>query len=250
MKNTYVPKFTYVIPFRYRADRIIPLRRVVDLINGFQGSEIMIIEQDKHSKISHLNLKAKHIFIESDLPFNKSWAYNVALKRVISPVVIFADADFIMNPNDLIESLKTLETCDCVIPTSNIINLTQGESAGDLNQIFSIKKPGYKSALTNGAVLFKKEAIQKIGGWNEDFIGISQENQFQDIKIKALLNYKELDYTGYHLFHRQDPPDSTFSQRNNQIMDTYRNATTDILNQHISQTVYKMGFKNKFSGLY
>ena len=98
--------------------------------------------------------------------------------------------------------------------------------------------------------LFKKEAIQKIGGWNEDFIGISQENQFQDIKIKALLNYKELDYTGYHLFHRQDPPDSTFSQRNNQIMDTYRNATSDILNQHISQTVYKMGFKNKFSGLY
>ena len=191
MNNTHVPKFTYVIPFRYRADRIIPLRRVVDLINGFQGSEILIVEQDKHSKISHLALKANHIFIENDLPFNKSWAFNVALKRVISPVVIFADADFILNPNQLIESLNVLENYDCVIPTSNIVNLSPQESAADLNTIFTINRKEYKFSMTNGCVIFKKEAILKIGGWNEDFIGVSHENQFQDHKIKTLLNYKQ-----------------------------------------------------------
>lgn len=249
MKNTFVPKFSYIIPFRFRQDRIIPLRRVVDFISGFQGAEIIIVEQDTHSKISHLNLKATHIFIESEIPFNKSWAYNVGVKNSIAPVLVFADADFILNPNDLIESLKMLETYDCVIPTSNIVNLTPQESAADFNHIFSIKRPGYKFSMTNGAVLFRREAIQKIGGWNEDFIGLSQENQFQDIKIKNLLNYKELDFTGYHLNHRQDPPDFTFAQRNNQIMDTYRQATTEVLNQHISQTSFKIGLKNKYSSL-
>lgn len=249
MKNTFVPKFSYIIPFRYRADRIIPLRRVVDFISGFQGAEIVIVEQDSHSKISHLNLKAKHIFVKSEIPFNKSWAYNIAIKNTISPVLVFADADFIMNPNDLIESLKTLENHECVIPTSNIVNLNPQESASDLNQVFSIKRPGYKFSMTSGAVLFKREAINKIGGWNEDFIGLSQENQFQDLKIKTLLNYKELDYTGYHLFHNQDAPDFTFSQRNNQIMDTYRQSDSELLKQHIGQTYYKIGFKNKYAGI-
>lgn len=249
MNNTYVPKFSYVIPFRYKADRIIPLRRTVEFINGFQGSEVIIVEQDSHSKISHLNLKAKHIFLKSDLPFNKSWSFNVALRRIVSPVVIFSDADFLMNPNELIESLKTLENFDCVIPTSTIISLNPQESASDLNQIFSIKREGFKSALTNGCVLFKRESIQKIGGWNEDFIGLSQENQFQDIKIKTLLNYRQLDYCGYHLSHRPELPNVSFIQRNNQIMDVYKDANPNTLYQHIQLTVPKIGLKNKYSSL-
>ena len=189
MNNTFQPKFSYIIPFRFRSDRIIPLRRVVDFISGFQGAEIVIVEQDTHSKISHLNLKANHIFTESEIPFNKSWAFNVGIKNTTAPVLIFADADFLMNPNDLIESLKALETVDCVIPTSKIVNLNQQESASDLNQIFSIKRDGFKFSMTSGSVLFKRHTIQQIGGWNEDFIGVSQENQFQDLKIKKLLNY-------------------------------------------------------------
>ena len=64
-----------------------------------------------------------------------------------------------------------------------------------------------------------------------------------------MLNYKELDYTGYHLFHNQDAPDFTFSQRNNQIMDTYRQSDSELLKQHIGQTYYKIGFKNKYAGI-
>lgn len=249
MKNTFVPKFTYVIPFRFRNDRIIPLRRVVDFINGFQGAEVVIVEQDSHSKISHLNLRAKHIFLKSDLPFNKSWAFNVALRKLISPVVVFADADFLIPPNDLIESLKALESFDCVIPTSNIVSLTAQESTADLNQIFNIKRPGYKTAMSNGCVLFKKEAIQKIGGWNEDFIGLSQENQFQDTKIAKLLSYKQLEFTGYHLYHHQDIPNVAFMQRNNQIMDVYKDANIDSLYQHVQLTSPKIGLANKYSSL-
>ena len=140
MQNTYIPKFSYVIPFRYRVDRIIPLRRVIDWLSGFQGIEILLIEQDKHSKISHLNLRVNHHFIKNEGPFNKGWAFNYAIKRALSNFIIFGDADFIMNPNDLIQSLKTLESCDCVIPTSNIINLEHVESVGDMNAIFNIKR--------------------------------------------------------------------------------------------------------------
>lgn len=245
MNNLYKPKFTYIIPFRFRPDRVVPLRRVIDWLSGFQGIEIIVVEQDTHSKISNLNLKANHIFIESEAPFNKSWAYNVAIKRSNSPIIIFGDSDFMMNPNDLITSLKELETYECIIPTSNIVKLEPHESHGDFGQIFQIKRSHAKMNMTDGICIFKRESIQKIGGWNEDFLGLGYSNKFQDVKIARMLKYKQMDFYGYHLFHSPEKMDMGLVQRNQQIMDHYMNPQSD-LQSHINLTVPKIGFKNKY----
>ena len=79
--------FTFIIAYRHSIERLQNLRRVLDWINGFRGVEVILIEQDKHSKISHLNLKAKHIFTKSNLPFNKSLAFNVGLKYSTSNIL-------------------------------------------------------------------------------------------------------------------------------------------------------------------
>jgi hypothetical protein len=248
MINTFIPKFTYVIPFRFEQDRIIPLKRVVELLSGFHGIEILIVEQDKYSKISHLNLKANHLFIKSEAPFNKSWAYNVALKRIISPIIVCGDADFIMNPNDLIESLKILENYDCVIPTSKILNLTHQQTLGDIQSIFnqaSLAQP--KMNLTDGISLFKKEALLKICGWNEDFFGTSHLNEYQDMKIRGFLNWQQLDYVGYHLFHQPEPFDANLQNRNMKIYEYFRDGNREKLDMQMKDAASKIGQKNRFA---
>lgn len=246
MQNTYIPKFTYIIPFKYRPDRIIALRRVIDWLSGFQGVDVIVVEQDKHSKIKHLNLRVNHIFIESEAPFNKSWAYNVGLKRAMSPVIIFGDADFIMNPNDLISALQSLDNSDCVIPTTNIVSLTPQESVIDLNNIMNIKRPGFKSNMTDGISIFKKEAIFKIGGWNEDFLGLGYENKFQDMKIMKMLNYKQMEFSGYHFNHGKDNLDAPLEERNKKIFDFYKDGDVNKLQQHINIMFSKIGMVNKY----
>ena len=245
MLNLYKPKFTYIIPFRFSNDRVIPLRRVMDWISGFQGIEIIIVEQDKHSKIDNLNFKGNHIFLESEAPFNKSWAYNVAIKRANSNIIVFADSDFLMNPNELIESLKTLEHYDCVLPTNSVTKLSPHESNMDFGQIFQIQKPQTKMSMTDGVSIFKKEAIQRIGGWNEDFLGLGFSNKFQDMKIRKFLNFKQLEYVGYHLHHSNQTFDMSLMQRNQQILDHYNSPQGDLQN-HVNVTVPKIGIKNKF----
>jgi glycosyltransferase involved in cell wall biosynthesis len=247
MQNLYKPKFTYVIPFRYSRDRILPLRRTIEWLSGFQGIEVLIVEQDKVSKIAEMNLKARHIFLESDAPFNKGWAYNVALRRTTSNVLVFGDADFIMNPNEMIEGLKSLEFFDCIIPTKSISRLNNMESNADLSQIFTIKREEFKFNLCDGMSMFKRETIQKIGGWNEDILGNGYVNKFQDLKIKKMLNYKEMDFIGYHLYHIPTLPDQMLSQRNQSILEYYEKPDSD-LNQHINNTVPKAGFLNKYQG--
>jgi glycosyltransferase involved in cell wall biosynthesis len=248
MVRSYVPKFTYIIPFRYRQDRVLPMRRVVEWLSGFQGVEILLVEQDKHSKIDCLNLKVNHIFIKSEAPFNKSWAFNVGLKRANSSVIIFGDADFLMNPMELIESLKTLENCDCVIPTNKVVNLTHQESLMDTNSVLSLKRYQNKSNILDGISIFKKESIMKIGGWNEDLIGLGYENEFNILKIKKHLNLKQMEYVGYHMFHHPDYTPIELKNRNKQIFDIYNNDS-NLIDQHIQQTFPKIGNAGRFANI-
>lgn len=246
MQKTVVPKFSYIIPFRYRQDRIIPLRRVIEWLNGFQGIEVIIVEQDTHSKIKHMNLRATHIFTESEYSFNKSWAYNVGLRWATSNIVIFGEADTIMNPNELISSLESLELVDVVMPLKNIIKLDQSESLMDLSGMFRISRPGITNTLTGGISIFKKESIQKIGGWNEDFVGITLENQFQDQMVRNFLNWKQMDFNGYHLNHNIEKFDINLQQRSQQIFSTFEKADRNQLQNHINTVSPKVGALNKY----
>ena len=248
MVNTYVPKFTYIIPFRFRQDRILPLRRIVEWLSGFQFVEILIVEQDKHSKIEYLNLKATHIFVKSEAPFNKSWAYNIGIKRSKAPVIICGDADFLMDPMEMIESLKLMETYDCIIPTDKAVNLTQQESSLDTLGIFKLKNYVPKRNILDGISIFKREALNKIAGWNEDMIGVAFENEFNELKIKKYLNFKQLSYIGYHLFHFPEITPQPLIERNKQIFDLYKNDT-NLLDQHIFQTMPKIGTLNRFASI-
>ena len=117
--------FTYVIGYRHRMDRLSNLKRVLEWINGFNGVEVLLIEQDRHSKVKNLNLRAKHIFVKSDMPYNRSWAFNIALKYAQSPILVFGDSDLMMNPNEFIEGLKALQSHEMVSPYYSVVDLTQ-----------------------------------------------------------------------------------------------------------------------------
>jgi len=248
MVQSYVPKFSYIIPFRYRQDRILPLRRVIEWLSGFQGVEIILVEQDRHSKIDYLNLKVNHIFVKSEAPFNKSWAYNIGVKRALSKVIVFGDADFIMNPLELIEGLKTLEHFDCVIPTNKVVMLTQQQSAMDSNNILKLQSTQSKKNKLDGLSIFKKTSIEKIGGWNEDMLGIGYENEFNQLKIEKMLSCKQLEYSGFHIFHFPDDTPNNLLDRNKKIYEYYKSEPF-MIEQHINQTSPKIGTLNRFSGV-
>ena len=48
--------FTFIIGYRHKIDRLNNLRRTLDWINGFSGGQIILVEQDKHTKISQITL--------------------------------------------------------------------------------------------------------------------------------------------------------------------------------------------------
>lgn len=238
------PKFTYIIPFYYRHDRVLPLRRVVEWLSGFSGIEILIIEQGKHSKIAELNLKAKTIFLQSNIPFNKSWSLNHGLKIAKSNIVVCGGSDIMMNPNDLIESLKILENYDCVIPTSGINFLNGSESMMDMNSILSINRPQQKTIMSYDITLFKRDSLARIGGWNEDLMS-GGEDLFQDYKITKMLKFTKMNANSFKFNTHQFPVDESLKNRDQQIMSSIMDGDMNKLHGHISATLFRIGSKSK-----
>ncbi len=250
MNSNYA--FTYVIGYRHSLERFKNLKRVLEWITGFSNAEILLIEQDTHSKISHLNLGViKHIFIKSKMPYNRSWAFNVAIKHCNSPVIVFGDSDLIMNPDDFIKGLQSLQQYEMVSPYHTVIDLTREESGLPFNQLLEIKRPGrgetdnQKINISGGISMFKLDSIMKIAGWNEDFWEWGGEDDFQTIKIKNFLSWTELQAKCYHLYHERRAPDQKWYQRNLQILQKTSQMDKSQLEKMILTQMPKIGAKNK-----
>jgi predicted glycosyltransferase involved in capsule biosynthesis len=247
------PKFTYIIPFRFQVDRILNLRRVVEWLGGFSNIEIIIVEQDSHSKIEYMNFKARHIFIKNDGPFNKNWALNVGLRRAQTDTIVFGDSDLIMHPEHFIASLEELKNYEFVNPYQSVIDLDQGESLSGLGDILNINRPGrgetdhQKVPICGGITMFRKDALYKIAGWSEMFWGWGAEDDFQSLKVKQFLNWRQMPYKCYHLWHNRLSPDMSLYQRNLQIYSRFVNSQKDELQKQINSEFGKIGLENKCS---
>jgi predicted glycosyltransferase involved in capsule biosynthesis len=249
MTNPFL--FTFIIGYRHSIDRLHTLRRTLDWINGFSGGDIIVVEQDTHSKISHLNLRCRHILIKSNLPYNRSWGFNVALKQAKSDIIIFGDSDMIIQPNDFINGINSLKDYEMVSPNNILIDLTKEESNLQLEDFFKINRPGrgetdnQKINISSGISMYRKESIVKIGGWNEDFWSWGGEDDFQTIKVKHFLSWAELKSKCYHLYHERVSPDMKYYQKSLQILQRANTMTKDDLQKSISKQINKIGMKNK-----
>ncbi len=249
---TPLNSFTYIIGYRHSNERLNNLKRVLDWINGFQGVDVIVIEQDTHSKISHLTLKCRHIFLKSKLPYNKSWAFNVATKMSRSNIIVFADSDLIMEPNQFIEGLRALEKFDMVNPYQSVIDLNPQESGLPLEHLTKIDRPGrgetdhQKVPICGGICMFRKDAIAKIGGWNEDFIGWGAEDDFVSHKVKQFLNWHQLPHKCFHLFHTRNQPDMDAYHRNLQLLNQLIALPKEELVKTINKALPKQAMLNKY----
>jgi predicted glycosyltransferase involved in capsule biosynthesis len=135
---------------------------------------------------------------------------------------------------------------------NDIFNISTLERDKILENILKINRPGrgetdhQKVPLCGGICMFRKDAIIKIGGWNEEFWSWGGEDDFVSVKVKNFLNYVELPNKCYHLYHSRENPDMRLYQRNLQILQKFAEMSKDEMIKTINQnTIQKMGMKNK-----
>jgi predicted glycosyltransferase involved in capsule biosynthesis len=139
-----------------------------------------------------------------------------------------------------------------VNPYNSVIDLTPQESSAALEQIIKVERPGrgendiQKVPLCGGICIFRKDAIHKIGGWHEQFIGWGGEDDFQSVKVKNFLTFYENSAKCYHLYHDRPAPDMKWYQRNLQLLQKIGAFGREELQRLINSESSKSGMKNKY----
>jgi len=158
-----------------------------------------------------------------------------------------------MDPNHFIDALRSMNEYEMVSPYNSVVDLTPQESDFALQSMININRPGrgendnQKINISGGISIFRRDAILKIGGWSEDFIGWGGEDDFQTMKVKNFLKWAELKSKCFHLWHRKSAPDERFYQRSLDILNKTSKMSKDDLMKSIKRSINKIGRLNKYA---
>lgn len=246
--------FTYIIGYRHNPERILNLRRVLEWLKSFHGIEIVIVEQDKEPILPTFSLVGyKYIFTKSEHPYNRSWAFNIGLKNSTSNAIVFGDSDLILDRQQFVDSLNLLNNYECVSPYNVVLDLERHESFLPIENLNQISRPGrgetdnQKINLCGGIVMYRKDAIYRIGGWSERFFGWGCEDNYQEYKTKGMLTWFENKGRCFHLHHSRIVPDQKLYYKMIEIMNKLMGISIDDTKKLIQSEMPKIGLKNKLS---
>jgi glycosyltransferase involved in cell wall biosynthesis len=244
MDNPYI--FSFVIAYRHDRSRVLNLKRVVELASSFSGVDVIVVEQGTEPKLPPYSLRGfRYFFIESHLPFNLGWAYNVGFKNSMGRAVIFSTPDNLYDPGDMITMLNMLNDHE-VVTFSESVKL----GVNELYMPFqSWKEMTRRDGIPfcSGPVAYRSESIQRIGGWSEDFFGDGEECvTAQNNKLKFMKHGTVRGVT-YMMPHSQPEVPVHHTERNKIFIDKLGEMNEKELERYWSNSSFRMGKMNKFA---
>ena len=240
--------FTYIIPFTHSHERITNLKRTIEWLSGFSNVEIIVVEQSKSPMLHTFSMRGfKHIFTQTDIPFNIGWAYNIGIKNSTSDVIVFGDWKTKMNPDDMIRSLNQLQNNQVVICNSKTVTLHPHEFDNDFQKLGMLNRNNDKSHISQAIVAMRKDALERLSLWPEDFFEGDHVYQLQDIKIKQLTSYQEMPFTAFRYIESEMNISQINESRNNMLIENYKKMDNSNFERSIASTRSKIGLKMRFT---
>jgi len=173
------------------------LRRVREY---FPSIEILVVEQDEQPRLSlDKSLRADQVFIRNAGAFNKSWAFNCAVRHTVKEVLVFADADIFLEREGYLECFRAIKEFDAVTPNKrDISNVSLDMNATNPIQFLHTRK---LYTFAGGILIMTRTAFDQIGGWDERFEGWGGEDDAMSHVIYNRLKSKSFYLPNYHIDH-------------------------------------------------
>ena len=202
-------KISYIIGFRAaNSERIQGLLFVLKKLRAyFADLEIIVIEQDEVQRMEFAKeLKIKHLFFENSGLYNRSKAFNIAVQHSDKDAYVFADSDMFFAKEDYLTCFAALQKFEAVTPNkSELLNIAV--SGGNPNEIEVLSIVPYPT-FAGGVMILTRAGFEKIGGWDERFIGWGGEDNAMDQLIYQKLTSKAFAHKFYHIDHPRSTVDT------------------------------------------
>jgi len=183
------PEVSFIIGHRGMT-RLPHLLATLESIAGQQGVsfECIVVEQEAESQLAgRLPSWVRHILTPppvSDMPYCRSWAFNIGVKHARGSVLVLHDNDMLVPVDYAAQALERVKQGYEVLNLKRFIfylngKHTQGVFAGHASLIDKAPEAIVQNLEGGGSVAITHEAFERIGGMDESFIGWGgEDNEF------------------------------------------------------------------------
>jgi len=249
---------SYILIYREQnADRRRNLKVALSVINSyFNDIEIIVVEQDESSKIDLSRYcHIKKVFIPNKGLFNRSWAFNVAVKNTDKQVFIFADIDFIIKKEAFLASLDAINKGFITVrPYSQVVEMSKEDSEELAKTLkLSCLKGNYSQVgfnFSSGILFMTREAYNIVGGWDECFEGWGAEDDVFTDKIRRTgIQSVVINIPAFHQFHPVTGKKANPNYESNLThMNKFFQKNNEQLIQYIQDNLIQIGDSKKYQG--
>jgi hypothetical protein len=213
--STSTPDVSFIVGHR-GLDRLPHLLAVLESIAGQQGSsvECVVVEQDFYPRLAgKLPAWVRHIHTPPpsiDMPYSRSWTFNVGAKHARSPVLVLHDNDMLVPANYAASILEQVRQGYQVVNLKRFIfYLSEQHSRSIFDGKAGITDDAPSSIVQNleggGSVAITREGFQQIGGMDESFVGWGgEDNEFWE-RAQTLKVWPYAWLPIVHLWHSSQP---------------------------------------------
>jgi hypothetical protein len=224
--------------------------------------DILIVEQDKETRINGVSDQVKTLFVQNNEPFNKGWSFNVIFKKYQDyDYYICSDADIIIpNVSLFCEEIKVHcvdEPKMAYRPFKKRMDMSVNDikkchsysdivSFAESSQLHLTEHHGLSFA--GNLICLSNKMYSIIGGWEEQFSGWGRSDDFLSHKLDHIGLCEQIVGTteAIHLWH---PVTSDFSLKPNtiQLYDKLTSYDDIQLLEIVNKTKESIGNPNKYS---
>ena len=180
-----LPEINYIIPMRITPDRINAVKSSINCIKNqqFPAINIILVEQGPEQ------ILPESLFIYSEDQFNKSQAFNYAVQQSSEYMVLY-DADMLVNSDYTSKIYNILLNYEACHIGSRVLYMDQNNSEMFMhNNNPKVHIDYIVNYYEGGSLGIRKSVYEKIGGFNEDFVGYGVEDcEFYE-RIKQLSTF-------------------------------------------------------------
>ncbi|WP_281557579.1 galactosyltransferase-related protein [Thalassomonas sp. RHCl1] len=209
----------YIISYRESSvDRRKALFYVVSRLHQtFDKLNIIIVEQDDSPKLTADDLPyCQLIFVFNAGLFNRGWSNNVGVNASMRPFVAFADCDIFLTKQSYQSCFDALQVFDAVDPKKSYItnvdlampttDLAEDKKIvqADMSQVsatYTIKNRRYGNTFAGGIFFIRRQSLQALGFWDENFEGWGGEDNAMEHVIRLFLRQCRLQLEVFHIDH-------------------------------------------------
>lgn len=187
--------------------------------------EIIVVEQSHVREfVEHIPEGVRYVHTSefpSGMPFNKSWALNVAARHASGRYLVIHDADMVV-PCDYASRIREVLDAgfDAMLLPRFLFYLNEDDSRRFLEKYDGSRIESCGRVVQNNPtpIAIRAETFWKIGGMDESFFGWGgEDDEFVD-RLSGQRFYRGMCFPMIHLWHEEAP--KTFKQANEGIYHT------------------------------